>query len=81
MRAGGALKQEEKVMDRCCHCKQEIARPIAVSIRAEKIEPENLSFCCWECAAIWFNRRAGEILMPDLDAPFFDGRMGQMRKW
>jgi hypothetical protein len=31
---------------------------------------------------MWFNKRAGEILMPDLDhASGFFGSSGDMRKW
>jgi hypothetical protein len=55
----------------CDHCKEEVSRPINVTIRDRdhdgEVHFENEVFCCWECAAIWFNARAGEILMPDLD--------------
>ena len=59
---------------KCEHCKQVIVQspsaPIIVAIRdPEFIGPNGIEvgFCCWECAAIWFNTQAGEILMSDLD--------------
>jgi hypothetical protein len=62
----------------CNHCAQEMAStaPIIASVRDPETE---VRFCCWECAAMWFNKRAGEILMPDLDHAFF-GRNGPMQK-
>jgi hypothetical protein len=38
-------------------------------LRDSRANALEVSFCCWECAAMWFNKRAGEILMPDLDHP------------
>ena len=74
-------------MRNCSRCKQEIAQspvaPIIVGVRdPENIGPDGVevSFCCWECAALWFNTRAGEILMPDLDSAFF-GPTGPSEKW
>jgi hypothetical protein len=70
-------------MYRCNQCKQEIAQSIVVHIRdPERTEPNgiNVNFCCWECAAQWFNKEAGEILMPDLDSDFF-GSDGPWQKW
>jgi hypothetical protein len=76
----------------CARCKQEITQissdgPIIVSIRSPKndgyvrLNPSvEVNFCCWECAALWFNIRAGEILMPDLDTEFFSSDE-HMRKW
>ena len=61
-------------MHHCNHCKQEITQspvaPIVIGIR-DPGKPDGIefSFCWWECAAMWFNERAGEILMPDLDHP------------
>jgi hypothetical protein len=67
-------------MHRCSECNREItpspAAPIIVTIH----DPESIgadgterSFCCWPCAAIWFNAQAGEPLMPDLDSEFYRG--------
>jgi hypothetical protein len=74
-------------MHHCNHCKPEITQspvaPIVISIRdPENIGPDGIevSFCCWGCVAMWFNKRAGEILMPDLDSDFF-GPTGPMEKW
>jgi len=59
----------------CEHCKQEILGPsMTVTIDCDpEIGPDKarLNFCCWECAAMWFNERAGEILMPDLDSKYW----------
>ena len=74
-------------MHHCNHCKHEITQslvaPIVVSIRAPGetgYEGIEVHFCCWQCAAMWFNERAGEILMPDLDSDFFDPN-GPSQKW
>ena len=62
----------------CEHCKQEITQSPAPIIN---IGPDSVvHFCCWECLAMWANKRAGEILMPDLDNPFF-GSDGPQNKW
>jgi hypothetical protein len=73
-------------MRHCNHCEQQIAQspvaPIIASIRDLDIGSDSteVSFCCRQCAAIWFNAIAGEILMPDLDHAFF-GPNGPTRKW
>jgi hypothetical protein len=69
-------------MHRCSHCTQETVAPIIVTAgpilgRSHGIE---VSFCCWPCLAIWANKQAGGILMPDLDSDFF-GSDGPMEKW
>jgi hypothetical protein len=43
----------------CGRCEQEASRPINVTIRDPDHDGE-ISFCSWECAAIWFNAQAGE---------------------
>jgi hypothetical protein len=61
------------------HCKREIPEswstdPTVVTIDCDpEIGPDktHLNFCCWECAAMWFNVQAGEILMPDLDSEYW----------
>lgn len=72
-------------MHHCDHCKQEIPPSLVIEVRdhPESIEPDGIEvrFCCWECAAMWFNKKAGEILMPDLDADFFGPESDHMRKW
>jgi hypothetical protein len=67
----------------CEHCKQHIPEsvnphasiaPIVVMIESNpEIGPNDvkLGFCCWECAAMWFNAQAGEILMSDLDHEYW----------
>jgi hypothetical protein len=69
-------------MHHCSHCEQEIAQPIVVIADDPKMPSGRfaLFFCCWECTALWFNKRAGEILMPDLDCAFFSSDE-HMRKW
>jgi len=65
-------------MHHCDRCKQETEDPIAVIASAPEIPsgPLALFFCCWECAALWFNVKAGEILMPDLDSKYYRDRYG-----
>jgi hypothetical protein len=62
----------------CERCKQEIPGPsihrVTVTIGCNpEIGPNDakINFCCWECAAIWFNAEAGEILMPDLNVDYW----------
>jgi hypothetical protein len=60
--------------DRCKQFAESAVVTIVVCIRdLKKIGSDDLEvgFCSWECAAMWFNARAGEILMPDLDSEFF----------
>jgi hypothetical protein len=66
-------------MSNCSRCQQEIAQCSVASIIVSIRDPENIgsgglevSFCGWECAALWFNAQAGEILMPDLDSAYFE---------
>jgi hypothetical protein len=68
------LPREGDLIMQCEHCKEEIPQSsfTAFTVTIDYIDPEALddtkfNFCCVECAAIWFNARAGEILMPDLD--------------
>lgn len=70
-------------MHHCDHCKQRDAEPIFIGIRGLGLGGSvvEVNFCCWECAAQWFNKRAGEILMPDLDSEFFGPGSVHMRKW
>jgi hypothetical protein len=82
-KCGGAnLSMEDKMQqdvqwdcERCGRAiQQSPSAPIAVRIRdPEFIGPDGVEvhFCCWGCAALWFNTQAGEILMPDLDSDFF----------
>jgi hypothetical protein len=74
-------------MHHCSHCEQEIVEspvaPITVAIGdPESIGPDGIvvEFCTWQCLAMWANKQAGEILMPDLDAAFF-GPTGPHEKW
>jgi hypothetical protein len=64
----------------CERCKQQISgTSITVTIDCNSddginfLEPDDnrIDFCCWECAAMWFNARASEILMPDLDTEYW----------
>jgi hypothetical protein len=80
-------------MRHCSHCEQEITEhpitsrdaPFNVTVHNLKnirADDGELVFCCVECAAMWFNKLAGEILMPDLDHPSgFFGSDGPMKKW
>jgi hypothetical protein len=74
-------------MRHCEHCEQEITpspvAPIIVGIRDPEfigLDGIEVSFCSWACLALWANKQAGEILMPDLDCDFV-GSGGPMRKW
>jgi hypothetical protein len=71
----------------CEHCKQEIPESvnphasitaIVVTIDSNlETRPINVTvgFCSWECAAMWFNAQAGEILMADLDSEYWQGQI------
>jgi hypothetical protein len=63
-----ALQTQGNLIMQCEHCKEGIPQlsisAITVTIDCYvKADSGIVNLCCWECAAMWFNATAGEILM------------------
>jgi hypothetical protein len=66
----------------CEHCKKQASRVIDIFIHDHLGDVDaRINFCSWECAAQWFNREAGEILMPDLDCEYWRTFFSHPERW